>query len=83
MKKSIEFRIRDVATKEIYFLLELKRGKSVMQALRKIFPCYYDDLKSFPQQVREEILRKFEKSDMSVQELLDLINDTYNEIYLF
>ncbi|PMP96356.1 MAG: hypothetical protein C0169_04585 [Thermodesulfobacterium geofontis] len=82
MKKSMEFKIRDVATKEIYFLLEVKKG-SVMEALRRVFPCYYDDIQKFPKDVREEILRKFLTTDMSVQELLDLINDTYNELYLF
>jgi hypothetical protein len=84
--RRVEFKLGEVNSstkKELLFILDLKRGKTVMESLRRNYPPYYDDMKQFPLEVREEIIKEFRESDMSVKELLDRISITWNELYLF
>jgi late competence protein required for DNA uptake (superfamily II DNA/RNA helicase) len=84
--RRVEFKLGEIKSstkKELIFLLELKKGKSVMEALRRNYPPYYDDMKQFPLEVREEIIKEFRESDMSVKELFDKISNTWNELFLF
>lgn len=84
MAKRIEgFKLRDVMPVDVIFLFRIKKGEDILKVLQDMFPDYYCDFIRFPREVRNDLIRKFKNTDMSLAQFLDAINDTFNEIFLF
>jgi hypothetical protein len=83
MRRKVEFKLGDIMSKEVIFLYRLKKGESVTKILQDMFPDYYCDFIRFPREVRDELIRKFRTTDMSLREFLDLIDKKFNELFLF